>query len=222
MISLCSDPKARLSDDARFCRFALPEPHYLGQQVECIWCEALVFPDLMGKCCSYGQVHLRSYPQFHHKLHWLMTSNDPVAVNYRKNIPTYNTSNSCASQTVTTTLTKRCKPYVEVCGQILNSIGPLETPPGKTPLFGQILVMDAKKATEMRMKNPLLAGRMERTVVKSLTKMFLETNYIVKQYQTIGELLEEAKEKGEEVANLCLILTSPSEDDLVKVRSLSV
>ena len=208
-----------MTDAERFCTDYLPDPHYLGQQTPCEFCGAFNFS---RRCCSKGKVHVKRRPEHPELLRRLLTSEGPWAESFRENIIPYNTSHSMVSHSYDTVKTQNCRPYVKVNGEIRANLGPLETPPGKLPLFSQIFIYDPKQATEYRMRNPVTGPRLEKKIVSRLSRMLLETSFMAKQYKTMGELLDELEKEGAEIPNICLVLRAPTETELERVRYTSI
>lgn len=128
--------------------------HDCGQLVKrCPFCRALHFPLEKECCCSEGKVWFAELPKLPAFLHWLLTSDNQEAFDFRKNINAYNTLLSFASRMYNTVSQPGGVQIGKQTGSTFHLASALYPPDGKKPLFGNCFLLDPDEAAAARMEN---------------------------------------------------------------------
>ena len=120
-----------------------------------------------GTCCSEGDTILMKIVDPPDPLYRLLTSADPEAVQFRRNIHQYNAAFAFTSLGVE--LDDRFKGnglrLFQIHGEIYHQIGTLEPESGKPPVYAQHYLYDGDEATE----NPFARNPdLDRNVLRAL------------------------------------------------------
>ena len=181
------------------------EPVNLGQMdALCTKCYAWMFPwethkkdeegNLsFGLCCAYGKYKLAPEPEFPPLLQQLMTGDDQVSREFRRNIRQYNNALAFASRGFSGIpfkfpTTSRGPPIFKVSGQIYHTMGNVLPNKGEKPQFSQMYVYDEQHELDNRMEN---VQGLNRETLKKLQEMMHSINEFAKVYKSAAKKLQE-------------------------------
>ena len=142
-----------------------------------------------GMCCNEGDKILSRIMEPSEPLYRLLTSPEPDAVQFRKNIRRYNATFAFISLGVK--LDDRLKgddirPF-QIHGEIYHQIGTLEPEPGQPPIYAQHYLYDEDEATVHRFeRNPDL----DRNVFRALEIMLRTHNPFPRIFRFAYEILQ--------------------------------
>src|SRR5579859_1808550 len=145
-----------------------------------------------GMCCNEGDKILKRIVHPPEPLYTLLTSPDPDAVQFRKNIRRYNAAFAFTSLGVDMDdrLTGNGFRPFQIHGEIYHQIGTLEPEPGNRPVYAQHYLYDGDEATEHRFaRNPDL----DQNILRELETMLQTHNPFPKTFQFTYEVLQTAR-----------------------------
>jgi hypothetical protein len=145
-----------------------------------------------GKCCKEGAVKLPPVQGPPEELRELYTSQEPSAVDFRKNIRHYNSAMSFTSLSyqVDSRTTDGFVPF-QIQGQLCHLHGPLEPNTDATPAYAQVWFYDPEMANQYRMGrvNTARNAKINGPILGMLTDMLQRCNPFISIYATAREQL---------------------------------
>ncbi|EFO90980.1 hypothetical protein CRE_27833 [Caenorhabditis remanei] len=189
--------------------------NYLGKMsLQCSSCKALHFEGEMpqskmfNSCCRHGLVELPMFETFPKELHELYIGSTPEAIEFRKNLRSYN--NSLAMGCMKAQLdVPRGGPYTfRLHGQVYHLIGPLHPADGQDHVFAQVFILDTEDAAE-ELANRKINRMCSKELFKTLIEILNKYNPFVKSLKMMKEMEEEeetlARSQNREVQDIRMV-----------------
>ncbi|EFA13532.1 hypothetical protein TcasGA2_TC004078 [Tribolium castaneum] len=142
-------------------------------------------------CCNFGKVNLPQLAPCPDELYHLLTSDDALSIQYRKNIRSANNLFAMASFKAKIPQDRNIGqgPWCfNICGQIYHFTEPLPFPNNEDPILSSYYFIEAEDAIERRAN--FVRDRINRGTITVLENMLRQYNRWVRSYKTIKEWTE--------------------------------